>query len=48
MTDKIPAAHFMETIRANVDNMKLSDAAFRTFIRNTLPIVENKSDNEEK
>ena len=25
---------------ANVDNEKLSDAEFRQFVRNTLPIVE--------
>ena len=48
MTAKIPAADFMETIRVNVDNMKLSDAQFRSFIRNTLPIVENKSDSEKE
>jgi hypothetical protein len=29
----------MGTIAANVDNDKLSDAEFREFIRNTLPIV---------
>lgn len=36
----VPAEHFMATIAANVDNTKLDDAAFREFIRNTLPIVE--------
>lgn len=35
----VPAEHFMGTIAVNVDNGKLSDAAFREFIRNTLPIV---------
>lgn len=29
----------MATFAANVDNKKLSDADFREFIRNTLPIV---------
>lgn len=31
---------FVEQIRVNVDNQKLSDEAFREFIRNTLPIVK--------
>lgn len=35
----VPAEHFMATIAANVDNDKLTDAEFREFIRNTLPIV---------
>lgn len=30
----------MATIHVNVDNPKLSDEAFREFIRNTLPIVK--------
>lgn len=35
----IPAANFLATVAQNVDNGKLDDAAFREFIRNTLPIV---------
>lgn len=35
----VPAAHFVGTIAVNVDNKKLSDAEFRQFVRNTLPIV---------
>ena len=35
----VPAANFCGTLQANVDNEKLSDAAFREFVRNTLPIV---------
>ena len=34
---------FVEQIRVNVDNTKLSDESFREFIRNTLTIVERKS-----
>jgi len=37
---KVPAKNFIGTVMANVDNDKLSDADFREFIRNTLPIVE--------
>jgi len=36
----VPAANFMATIAANVDNDKMSDREFRQFIRNTLPIVQ--------
>lgn len=36
----VPAGNFMATIAANVDNDKVSDADFREFIRNTLPIVQ--------
>jgi len=36
----VPADNFMGTIAANVDNAKLTDAQFREFIRNTLPIVQ--------
>jgi hypothetical protein len=46
MTYKVPALNFLGTMMANVDNEKLSDAEFREFIRNTLPIVE-KPDIEE-
>jgi hypothetical protein len=49
-TPTVPAGHFMATIAANVDNAKLSDADFREFIRNTLPIVDyprpEKKDNK--
>ena len=36
----IPAEHFMTTVAANVDNEKLTDAEFRQFIRNSLPVVK--------
>lgn len=35
----VPAANFMATIAANVDNEKVSAEDFREFIRDTLPIV---------
>jgi hypothetical protein len=35
----LPAEHFALTLDHNVDNAKLSDAAFRELVRNTLPIV---------
>lgn len=38
-TPTIPARNFVKTLAANVDNQKLSDEAFREFVRNTLPIV---------
>ena len=38
--EKVPAKNFVGTILANVDNLLMSDADFRQFIRNTLPIVE--------
>lgn len=48
----VPASHFMATIAKNVDNTKLSDAEFREFIRNTLPIVDyprpEEKDNEKR
>jgi hypothetical protein len=37
---KISAKNFMQTIAANIDNDKLTDADLREFIRNTLPIVK--------
>lgn len=37
---KVPALNFIGTMLANLDNEKLSDAEFRQFIRNTVPIVE--------
>lgn len=40
MTGKVPAANFMETILANVDNKKLTDAEFREFVRTGLSLVE--------
>ena len=36
----IPAKSFVETLAVNIDNEKLSDAEFRQFCRNTVPIVE--------
>ena len=36
----VPANSFVMTIANNVDNKKLSDVEFRTFIRNTLPVVK--------
>lgn len=36
----VPASNFCTTMEANVDNAELSDADFRQFIRNTLPIVQ--------
>jgi len=36
----VPAPNFVATVEANVDNTKLSDSAFRAFIRRTLPIVQ--------
>lgn len=35
----IPPLNFCQTLHANVDNPKLSDAQFRELVRNTLPIV---------
>ena len=35
----VPAAMFCALLEINVDNEKLDDAAFRTFVRNTLPII---------
>jgi len=35
----VPASSFVGTLAANVDN-KMSDADFRQFVRNTLPIVQ--------
>jgi hypothetical protein len=45
---EIPAHSFMQTIATNVDNMKLSNAEFRTFIRNTLPIIRGIDYTEEE
>lgn len=38
----VPASNFVETLRENVDNDRLTDAQFRTFVRNTLPVVGPK------
>ncbi len=35
----VPAENFVATLAANVDNERLSDEAFRAFVRNSLPIV---------
>ena len=40
LDNKVPAANFVATIAANVDNKRITDEQFREFIRNTLPIVE--------
>jgi hypothetical protein len=36
----VPATNFCATLSANVDNVKMSDAEFRQFVRNTLEIVD--------
>jgi hypothetical protein len=46
--NQVPATHFVQTLAANVDNEKLDDAAFREFVRNTLPIVEGNTQKENK
>lgn len=41
MTEQtVPAANFVGTLVANVDNNLMSDKEFREFVRNTLPIVQ--------
>jgi|SaaInlStandDraft_3_1057020.scaffolds.fasta_scaffold47520_2 hypothetical protein len=43
----VPADNFVQTIAANVDNTGATDAEFREFIRNTLPIViYDRNENE--
>jgi hypothetical protein len=44
--NKITESHFVELMRINVDNEKLTDEQFRQMIRNTLPVIEKskKSD----
>jgi len=37
----INANNFVETVRANADNKKLTDKKFRQFVRDTLEIVDN-------
>jgi hypothetical protein len=36
----VPPANFCRTLAANVDNAGLSDAEFRQFVRNSLPVVD--------
>lgn len=36
----IPAESFLSTLHMNVDNDRLTDAAFRELVRNTLDIVD--------
>ena len=38
--EHVDAKNFVETIRKNINNKHLTDEDFRTFIRNTLPVVE--------
>jgi hypothetical protein len=45
---KVEAKYFVDQLKVNVDNSKLSDADFRKFVRNTLPIVEGSDDFEDK
>lgn len=40
--DSIPATAFCSVLQTNVDNVALTDEAFRQLVRNTLPIVEFK------
>lgn len=37
---KVPPDNFCGTLAANVDNAGLSDAEFRQFVRNSLPVVD--------
>lgn len=46
--DLVPAGNFILTVNANVDNEKISDAQFRQFIRNSLPIVKEVVEDKEK
>ena len=36
------AVSLCATLRANVDNSKLSDSEFRQFVRNSLPLTQPK------
>lgn len=36
---KVSAENFMVTLDANVENERLSDAGFRDFVRNSIPVV---------
>lgn len=40
MSHPVPAENFVATVAMNIDNPKLTDAQFREFIRNSLPIVK--------
>lgn len=44
--DPSRAVSLLQTIAANVDNFSLSDEAFRMFVRNSLPVAEQKYDCE--
>jgi hypothetical protein len=44
----IPASNFVITLYVNVNNDELSDQAFREFVRNTLPIVEEIVEHEKE
>ncbi len=35
----VPSDSFTTMLEANIDNRKLTDRAFRQFVRNTLPIL---------
>ncbi len=39
MQNHIPASHFMEVVRVNHSNMKLTDKQFSEFMESTLQIV---------
>ena len=34
--------HFVKQLRANIDNDKLTNEEFRTFVRNALPVYEEE------
>ena len=36
----VPSENFCATLNANVDNDNMTDADFRAFVKNTLPIVQ--------
>lgn len=35
----VPASNLIATIQVNVDNERMTDADFRQFVRNSLPLV---------
>lgn len=37
---QVPAESFLTLLCANVENDRLSDEAFRDFVRNSLPVVQ--------
>ena len=45
---KSSAEIFIDTIRANVENEKLTDEEFRDFIRNSLPVLGFFSEGDKK